>query len=55
VYVDGAYKGVTPLSLPVAAGTHTVTVRLPGYPDATKSVTVQAGTVHTVTAWFGQP
>ncbi len=55
VYVDGVYKGVTPLSLPVAAGTHTVTVRLPGYPDATKSVTVQAGTVHTVTAWFGQP
>lgn len=53
VYIDGVFSGTTPLTLPVAAGTRAVTVRLAGYPDAMKSITIQAGAVHTVQAWFG--
>lgn len=36
VYIDGVYKGVTPLTVQLAAGAHTVVFRLAGYPDVTR-------------------
>lgn len=53
VYIDGVYRGVTPLTVGLAAGTHTVTFRLAGYPDITRTVTIQAGATHYAQAWFG--
>ncbi len=42
VYLDGAYKGVTPLELKnVSMGTHTVKVSLENYAEALKSVDVK--------------
>ncbi len=48
VYLDGAYEGVTPYSGNlvldnVNSGTHTLTLKLSGYKDATTSVSVPAG------------
>ena len=44
VYVDGALKGVTPLSVPgLPVGSHTVRISKSGYDDYTGSVTVVSG------------
>ncbi len=53
VHIDGAYRGTTPLTVQLAAGTHTVVVRLSGFPDAQRSVTIQSGAQHTMNVWFG--
>ncbi len=46
LYLDNAYKGLTPLTLSdIPAGSHTVTLRMNGYQDFTKQVTVTAGSV----------
>ncbi len=39
VYLDGVYKGVSPVSFKKVAGTHTITLRKTGY--VTKSYTIQ--------------
>lgn len=44
IYVDNAYKGITPLTVDgVAAGTHAVRVALAGYSDWSTSVQVGSG------------
>ncbi|MDD4127533.1 MAG: PEGA domain-containing protein [Methanomicrobium sp.] len=48
IYLDGSYEGVTPYSGSyvidnVNAGTHTLTLKLSGYKDATTSVSVLGG------------
>lgn len=53
IYLDGSYEGVTPYSGSylihnIAAGSHTVTIKLSGYQDSTVPVTVQGGGVATV-------
>lgn len=51
VYLDGAYKGRTPLSLSsVAPTTHTVELDLSGYYDWKSSVSVPSGGTRTVSA-----
>ena len=50
VYVDGAYQGVTPLSLSINAGVHTVEMRLSGYNSFSTSVKVTAGQLARVKA-----
>ncbi|HOX34568.1 MAG TPA: PEGA domain-containing protein [Methanoregulaceae archaeon] len=43
VYVDGDYRGTTPLSVSLYTGSHDVTLRLSGYSDWTSTVYVTAG------------
>ena len=44
IYLDNAYKGITPLILPnVPVGSHTVTLRMNGYQDLVKPVNVIGG------------
>ncbi|NYZ77896.1 PEGA domain-containing protein, partial [Candidatus Micrarchaeota archaeon] len=55
VYVDGAYKGVTSAGNPfdvtnIAAGAHSVTLKLAGYDDYTASITAKAGDIIRVDA-----
>jgi hypothetical protein len=51
VYIDNAYKGITPITLDsIAAGTHTVKVDLGGYQDWSQSVQVNAGATTPVSA-----
>ncbi|HTY16081.1 MAG TPA: PEGA domain-containing protein [Methanoregulaceae archaeon] len=60
VYLDGIYKGIT---LPgdsfniiaVDPGAHTLLLHLPGYPDFTEGVQVDAGQVSYVSAVFSEP
>lgn len=40
VYVDGALKGTTPLTVPVPLGVHRIRVSSPGYRDAARQVSV---------------
>ncbi len=41
IYIDNVYKGISPATFPdVPNGNHVVLMRLEGYPDLTKSVTV---------------
>ena len=48
VYVDGALKGTTPLTLrTITTGSHEVSFRLAGYQNYTTKVTVTAGAVAT--------
>jgi len=44
VWVDGEDRGVTPLTLSLAAGKRRIELRLPGYAVATAELEVQAGT-----------
>ena len=51
VYVDNAYKGITPLTVKgVAAGTHAVRVALAGHNDWSTSVQVGAGSTASASA-----
>lgn len=43
VYVDGTYRGITPLTLDAGAGTHQLTVTATGYDPAIASVQVPEG------------
>jgi len=53
VYIDGTYRGTTPVTVPLAAGPHTVVLRMPGFPDAQRTITIYAGSRHTMSATFG--
>lgn len=48
VYVDNTYYGITPVSVQVPPGTHTVMVRMEGYQDAATTTEVTAGQSSTV-------
>jgi len=51
IYIDNAYKGITPLTVDgVAAGTHAVRVALAGYSDWSTSVQVGAGSTASASA-----
>lgn len=51
VYMDGLYKGVTPISMEnVEPGSHSILIRKTGYKDYNKTVTVSVGVVTTVAA-----
>ncbi|KAF5417032.1 MAG: hypothetical protein C5S38_02260 [Candidatus Methanophagaceae archaeon] len=51
VYLDNAYKGVTPVTIPdVPTGTHTVELKLDGYSDWTTNVEVSSGSSQPVSA-----
>lgn len=50
VYIDNAYKGVTPVDIEVSPGTRTVKVTLPGYLDWSTDVQVTAGGTSQVSA-----
>jgi PKD repeat protein len=44
IYIDGNFKGVSPVTLPgLSAGTHTVLLTLQEYADSTTSISVTAG------------
>lgn len=43
VLVDGEPAGTTPLELPIAAGEHSIVLRLPGHVDEQRRVVVEAG------------
>ncbi len=51
IYLDNAYKGITPLTLTdVSPGSHTVKVQVSGYQDWSDSVQVNAGSTSYVSA-----
>ena len=51
IYIDNAYKGITPLTVDgVAAGTHAVRVALAGYSDWSTSVLVGSGSTASASA-----
>lgn len=50
VYIDGNYKGDTPLTVLVSTGSHTVKVTRSGYSAYSKTVTVSSGSTTKVTA-----
>ena len=51
VYIDNAYKGITPLTVDgIAAGTHAVRVALAGYSDWSTSVQVASGSTASTSA-----
>jgi len=51
VYLDNAYKGVTPMTIPdVPTGTHTVELKLDGYSDWTTNVEVSSGSSQPLSA-----
>ena len=44
VYIDGSFKGTTPLTIrPIAPGVHAVTLKKAGYADYSTKVTITAG------------
>lgn len=43
VYVDGTWRGTTPLTLTLPPGTHTIEIRKEGYPPTRKTVEVAPG------------
>ncbi|HOX36105.1 MAG TPA: PEGA domain-containing protein [Methanoregulaceae archaeon] len=44
VYIDNAYMGATPITVPnVASGSHTLILKLSGYSDSTQTITVSGG------------
>jgi hypothetical protein len=53
VWVDGAVRGVTPLSVPLKPGAHSVRVVRRGFPAQVTVIDVKAGGDHYVTAEFG--
>ena len=50
VYVDGDYEGITPLTLSLSTGTHTVKLSKSDYEDYTTSVTLNPGESKTISA-----
>jgi hypothetical protein len=50
IYVDGAYRGVTPSTSTETPGSHAVLLTLPGYLDYTEEVSITAGSTSFVTA-----
>jgi hypothetical protein len=53
VYLEGTYKGVTPLTLQdVPAGTHALLITMKGYDDQQRSITVTAGSVQPLSVEF---
>ena len=50
VSVDGEFVGNTPAALKILEGKHTVTVKLPGYKDWSREITVQSGSEVQLTA-----
>jgi len=50
IYVDGAYRGVTPSTSTESPGSHAVLLTLPGYQDYTETVSISAGSTSFVTA-----
>ena len=51
IYVDGVYKGISPMILSdVTAGSHMLELRYPGYTSLKKSVEIKAGTTSYVDA-----
>jgi len=52
-WVDGAARGVTPATVDLAPGTHSVRVARRGYPPQVTVLDVKAGAEHFVTAEFG--
>lgn len=50
VYVDGSYKGTTPITLELSPVGHKVKIKKEGYEDYTKTVTVEAGKSVSVSA-----
>ena len=50
VAVDGDFVGNSPASLKLAPGKHTITVKMPGYKDWSREITVQAGSEVQLTA-----
>lgn len=47
-YVDGEYRGITPLTLSLYTGTHTILIRLSGYNDWSSAISVSAGSSQTI-------
>lgn len=43
VYADGQFVGNSPAVLKLNPGKHTVTVKLSGYPDWSREITVESG------------
>lgn len=51
VFIDNAFVGISPVTVPnVAAGTHTVSMKLDGYQEYAVSTQVNSGAVSTVSA-----
>ena len=48
VYIDENYMGVTPLSISLASETYQVGIRLDGYHDYVKNITVKDGVAETI-------
>ncbi|MCX7843815.1 MAG: PKD domain-containing protein [Candidatus Bipolaricaulota bacterium] len=48
LYVDGVFRGYTPRTLPVTAGSHTVLIRKTGYLDYTTTVYILPGGTRTL-------
>jgi hypothetical protein len=48
--VDGEFVGNAPAALKLAAGKHAVTVKMSGYKDWTKDISVQSGSEVQLTA-----
>jgi hypothetical protein len=46
IQIDNAFVGSTPSSVPVSLGTHTITVRKPGYSAWERTIQVNGGTVN---------
>ena len=57
VEIDGRARGITPLTLSVAPGEHRVTLRRPGYADATHVVRAEANSTATTAGelWLRSP
>lgn len=54
VYLDGEFRGVTPLNInDAAAGSHNLLVTLKGYDNNQQKITVTAGSVQPVSVEFG--
>jgi len=55
VYVDGSYKGDTPLDVYVEPGTHTVKVELEGYVPQERTITCEEGKTYEVSFNLTKP
>ena len=48
--LDGEFVGNSPSALKLSQGKHTITVKMPGYKDWSKEITVQSGSELQLTA-----
>lgn len=46
IEVDGAFVGNTPSTVPLTSGNHQIMVRLKGFADWSKTITVIGGNIH---------